>query len=52
VPIVYAETRTLAEEWTYRYLAAAHLCHRVPAPSDTMIGTWWPAEPFDTDLIG
>jgi hypothetical protein len=24
VPVVYAETRPLAEEWTYRYLAAAH----------------------------
>jgi hypothetical protein len=24
VPIVYAETRPLAEEWTNRYLAAAH----------------------------
>jgi hypothetical protein len=24
VPIVYAETRQLAEDWTYRYLAAAH----------------------------
>ncbi|MGZ4664299.1 MAG: ERCC4 domain-containing protein [Frankiaceae bacterium] len=24
VPIVFCETRTLAEEWTYRYLAAAH----------------------------
>jgi hypothetical protein len=24
VPIVYAETRQLAQEWTYRYLAAAH----------------------------
>ncbi len=24
VPIVYCETRKLAEEWTYRYLAAAH----------------------------
>ncbi len=24
VPIVYAETRPLAEEWTYRYLAAAY----------------------------
>lgn len=23
VPIVFCETRTLAEEWTYRYLAAA-----------------------------
>jgi hypothetical protein len=25
VPIVFAETRRLAEEWTYRYLAAAHV---------------------------
>lgn len=24
VPIVYCETRKLAQEWTYRYLAAAH----------------------------
>jgi hypothetical protein len=24
VPIVFAEARPLAEEWTYRYLAAAH----------------------------
>jgi hypothetical protein len=23
VPIVFCETRKLAEEWTYRYLAAA-----------------------------
>jgi hypothetical protein len=23
-PIVFCETRQLAEEWTYRYLAAAH----------------------------
>ena len=25
VPIVFCETRPLAEEWTYRYLAAAHI---------------------------
>jgi hypothetical protein len=24
VPITFCETRKLAEEWTYRYLAAAH----------------------------
>lgn len=30
VPIVYAETRRLAEEWTYRSLAAAH-AHRPSA---------------------
>lgn len=25
IPIVFAETRTLAEQWVYRYLAAAHV---------------------------
>ena len=25
IPIVFCETRSLAEEWTYRYLAAAHI---------------------------
>jgi hypothetical protein len=43
VPIVFCETRSLAEEWIYRYLAAAYAwasaepdaAHRVgPAPSD------------------
>ena len=24
IPIVFCDTRSLAEEWTYRYLAAAH----------------------------
>ena len=24
IPIVFCETRKLAEEWTYRYLGAAH----------------------------
>jgi hypothetical protein len=24
IPIVFRETRKLAQEWTYRYLAAAH----------------------------
>lgn len=28
IPIVFAETRALAEEWTYRYLAAAHVWAR------------------------
>lgn len=32
VPIVYCETRKLAEEWTYRYLAAVHMwAHDEPA---------------------
>jgi hypothetical protein len=25
VPVVFCETRQLAEEWTYRFLAAAHV---------------------------
>jgi hypothetical protein len=38
VPIVFCETRALAEEWTYRYLAAAH--------------TWAIAEPAAVARIG
>ena len=37
IPIVFCETRKLAEEWTYRYLAAAHAWaeaeRRGPAPA-------------------
>jgi hypothetical protein len=38
VPIVFCETRSLAEEWTYRYLAAAH--------------TWASSEPAAIERIG
>lgn len=38
VPIVFCETRSLAEEWTYRYLAAAH--------------AWAAAEPAAIERIG
>ena len=39
VPIVHCETRKLAEEWTYRYLAAAHIwAHEEPA-AQARIGT-------------
>ena len=38
VPIVFCETRSLAEEWTYRYLAAAH--------------TWASTEPAAIERIG
>lgn len=38
VPIVFCETRSLAEEWTYRYLAAAH--------------TWASTEPAAIQRIG
>ncbi len=37
VPIVFCETRALAEEWTYRYLAAAH--------------AWAVAEPSAVDRV-
>lgn len=33
VPIVFADTRTLAEEWTYRYLGAALAHARHPNPT-------------------
>lgn len=38
IPIVFCETRPLAEEWTYRYLAAAH--------------TWATSEPAAIQRIG
>ncbi len=38
IAIVYCETRPLAEEWTYRYLAAAH--------------QWATAESSSTDRVG
>jgi ERCC4 domain len=39
VPIVFCETRPLAEEWTYRYLAAAHQWAADEAHSVDRIGT-------------
>ena len=38
VPIVFCETRSLAEEWTYRYLAAAHAWARTEADAVTRVG--------------
>jgi len=38
VPIVYAESRQLAEEWTYRYLAAAHAWAETEAAVVTRLG--------------
>jgi hypothetical protein len=38
VPIVYCESRKLAEEWTYRYLAAAYAWAREEAPVRARIG--------------
>jgi len=38
VPIVFCETRALAEEWTYRYLAAAHAWATTEAAASGRIG--------------
>ena len=39
VPIVHCETRKLAEEWTYRYLAAAHVWADDESAALARIGT-------------
>ena len=39
IPIVFCETRKLAEEWTYRYLAAAHTWAQTEQPALARIGT-------------
>ena len=39
IPIVFCETRKLAEEWTYRYLAAAHAWAADEPAAVTRIGT-------------
>lgn len=39
VPIVHCETRKLAEEWTYRYLAAAHVWARDEPAAQERVGT-------------
>lgn len=39
IPIVFCETRKLAEEWTYRYLAAAHSWALDEQPAVARIGT-------------
>ena len=38
VPIVFADSRKLAEEWTYRFLAAALVEHGEDAPPDSRDG--------------
>ena len=52
IPIVFCETRKLAEEWTYRYLAAARAWAEAEHPALTRIGLFGvgtepagPAEP-------
>jgi ERCC4-type nuclease len=38
IPIVFCETRKLAQEWTYRYLAAAHRWAEAELPAVARIG--------------
>lgn len=38
IPIVFCETRPLAEEWTYRYLAAAHQWASTEAAATARVG--------------
>ncbi len=38
IPVVFCETRSLAEEWTYRYLAAAHIWASSEASAIERIG--------------
>jgi ERCC4 domain/Lsr2 len=38
IPIVFCETRALAEEWTYRYLAAAHVWAEAETAAAERIG--------------
>jgi len=45
VPIIFCETRQLAEEWTYRYLAAAHSWAHTETAAIARIGTPAAAEP-------
>ena len=43
VPIVFCQTRKLAEEWTYRYLAAAHVWAQTDTAAGQRIGLGAPA---------
>jgi hypothetical protein len=44
VVVVFCETRPLAEEWTYRYLAAAKVWAEMEAGAVARIGSWAPQE--------
>ena len=45
IPIVFCENRKLAEEWTYRYLAAAHAWATTEPGAVARIGATFPASP-------
>lgn len=58
VPIVFCENRQLAEEWTYRFLAAAHDWHlteqavgqRISPPADAPLDSAVRAEPSTAEV--
>jgi len=50
VPIIFCETRQLAEEWTYRYLAAAHSWAHTKTAAIARIGTPAASEPAASEL--
>ena len=45
VPIMFCDTRALAEEWTYRFLGAAVFQHRTDGAALPLVGTLRPAGP-------
>src|SRR5205085_2172738 len=49
VPIVVCDTRKLAEEWTYRYLAAAHVWAETEGPALARIGAGAPGDDGTAD---
>ena len=49
VPIVFCETRKLAEEWTYRYLAAAHVWAETEGPALARMGAGAPGDDGTAD---
>jgi ERCC4 domain len=58
IPIVFCESRPLAEEWTYRYLAAAHqwatteagVADRIPDTTSELAGTAAAPEPSTAEV--
>ena len=48
VPIVFGENRKLSEEWTYRYLAAAHAWAQTEADAVSGIGATFSGPPEET----
>ena len=46
VPIIFCETRKLAQEWTYRFLAAAAVAAEHETGGAAALGDLAPAEPL------